>query len=171
MFRNQPSRSNSHYAGAMAVLIYPVVLMAATYSTQVARADEQEIRKCDFDVKARCASGDASVTIANGIVKRVEVNIHWCGLKGQPGYTCSIDSSRSDPDAKWSEDAGATLITNASPFSPDQPDKVRVTVGRHVSIDLDQTQSLGRCGAGAELPRAIVIPEKRAACRVWLRAP
>ena len=35
-----------------------------------------------------------------------------------------------------------------------------------VSIDMEGAQSLGRCGAGAELPKAIVIPakEKRAAC-------
>lgn len=171
MFRIDPNRSNSHYAGALERLIHLAVLLAAASLTPAARADGQEIRKCDFEVKARCATGDASVTLVDGVVKRVEVNVYWCGLKCQPGYTCAMDSSRTDPNAKWSEDGGATLITNASPFSPDQPDRVKVTVGRYVSIDLDQTQSLGRCGAGAELPRAIVIPEKKAACRVWLRAP
>lgn len=45
---------------------------------------------------------------------------------------------------------------------------MKVTVGKNVSIDFAQAQSLGRCGAGAELPRAIVIPEKKGACRVWL---
>jgi hypothetical protein len=64
------------------------------------------------------------------------------------------------------------MIANASPFNPEEPDRVRVTVGRHLSIDLDEAQSLGRCGVGAELPRgAIVIPAQRKACRVWLRAP
>jgi len=48
---------------------------------------------------------------------------------------------------------------------------VKVTVGLHVSIDLDEAQSLGRCGSGAELPRAIVILEKKGACRVWLQGP
>jgi len=171
MFKIDPNRPNSRYAVAMDRLVYLAVFLAAASLIPAARADGQEIRKCDFEVKARCATGDASVTLADGVVKRVEVNVYWCGLKGQPGYTCAINSSRSDPDAKWSEDGGATLITNASPFSPDQPDRVRVTVGRHVSIDLDETQSLGRCGAGAALPRAIVIAEKKAACRVWLRTP
>jgi hypothetical protein len=60
------------------------------------------------------------------------------------------------------------LIANASPFSAAQPDRMKVTVGKYVSIDLSQAQSAGRCGAGAELPRAIVIPEKKGACRVWL---
>lgn len=68
----------------------------------------------------------------------------------------------------WSEEDGATLVANASPFNASQPDRMKVTVGKYVSIDLSQTQSAGRCGAGAELPRAIVIPEKKGACRVWL---
>ena len=171
MLKINRNRSNSYYAVAMERRIYLAVLLAAAPLTFAARADGAEIRKCGFEVKARCATGDASVTLADGVVKRVEVNVYWCGPKGQPGYTCAMDSSRSDPGAKWSEDGGATLITNASPFSPDQPDRVKVTVGRRVSIDLDETQSLGRCGAGAALPRAVVIPEKKAACRVWLRAP
>jgi hypothetical protein len=31
-----------------------------------------------------------------------------------------------------------------------------------------ETQSVGRCGTGAELPRAIVIPATKGACRAWL---
>jgi len=144
------------------------VLLAVTTSTGVAHADGQEIRRCDFEVKARCASGDATVTLVDGVVKRIEVNAFWCGLKGRPGYTCTIDSSRGDKDSTWSDDGGATLITNAAPFNPTQPDRVKVTVGKYVSIDMAETQSVGRCGTGAELPRAIVIPATKGACRVWL---
>jgi hypothetical protein len=35
-----------------------------------------------------------------------------------------------------------------------------MTVGKLVSIDMEEAQSLGRCGVGAELPKAIVIPAK-----------
>jgi hypothetical protein len=163
-------RSNTLRA-AMKHLIYLAVLLVVTTSTGIAQADGQEIRTCKFEVKVRCVSGAARVTLANGVVKRVEVDVDWCGLPGKPGYSCTIDSSRSDQDSLWSEDRGATLIANASPFSPNQPDRVKVTLGRYVSIDLDEAQSLGRCGAGAELPRAIVIPAQRGACRVWLREP
>ena len=148
-------------------LVLPV-LLAVTTSTGVAYPDGQEIRRCDFEVKARCASGDTTVTLVDGVVKRIEINAFWCGLKGRPGYTCTIDSSRGDNDSTWSDDGGATLITNAAPFNPAQPDRVKVTVGKYVSIDMAETQSLGRCGAGAELPRAIVIPATKGACRVWL---
>jgi hypothetical protein len=44
-----------------------------------------------------------------------------------------------------------------------------VTVGRFVSVDFSRAQAAGRCGAGAELPRALVIPEKKGRpCRVFL---
>ena len=144
------------------------VLLAVTTSSGVAHADGQEICRCDFAVKARYASGHATVTLVDGVVKRLEVNAFWCGVKGRPGYTCTIDLTRGDKDATWSDDGGATVISNATPFSPAQPDRVKVTVGKYVSIDMAETQSLDRCGAGAELPRAIVIPAKKGACRVWL---
>jgi hypothetical protein len=148
------------------------VLLTLTTSTGIAYADRQEVRTCDFEVKARCVSGDATVTLTNGVVTKIEVEALWCGLKkGAPGYTCTIDSSRSDKDAVWSDDHGVAVITNASPFTPGQPDRVKVTVGRHVSIDMAEAQSLGRCGAGAALPRAIVIPGQKGRCRVWLGSP
>jgi len=146
----------------------PAVLLLAAALGGVAAAHADDIRACTFAVKARCASGDARVTLERGAVKRLEVNVFWCGLQGRPGYSCSIDAARGDKETLWSEEGGATIIANAAPFNATQPDRVKVTVGKYVSIDLSQAQSVGRCGAGAELPRAIVIPEKKGACRVWL---
>jgi hypothetical protein len=92
-------------------------------------------------------------------------------LRGNLNYSCTIDSSRGDADSRWSQDGAATIIANAAPFDASHPDLVKVTVGRYVSIDLEQAQSIGRCGVGAELPRAIVIPAQKGACRVWLGEP
>jgi hypothetical protein len=156
---------------AMKFLIHTAVLLTTAIWVDVAHADGDQTRKCQFEVKARCVSGEARVTLADGVVTRVEVDVFWCGQPGRPGYTCMINSSRGDADSLWSEDAGATFVANASPWTPNEPDRVKVTVGQHVSIDLDEAQSLGRCGAGAELPRAIVIPAQKGACRVWLREP
>ena len=155
--------------GRHEALIYLVVLLVATTSARIAHAAGAEIHSCDFEVKARCVSGDARVTLADGAVKRVEVEVYWCGLPHRPGYLCTIDSSRGDEDSQWSENGGATLIANTAPANPNEPDRVKVTVGKNVSIDLGETQSLGRCGAGAALPQAIVIPAQKCACRVWLR--
>jgi hypothetical protein len=154
-------------------LFHYAAVLAATLLASFAHAAEQDIRSCKFAVKPRCAFGDASVTLSHGAVTRVELNVFWCALHGRaaPPFACAIDSSRTDKDAVWTEDAGATLISNKSPFNPAQPDRMKVTVGRDVSIDLDEAQSLGRCGAGAELPRAIVIPAGKAACRVRLGEP
>jgi hypothetical protein len=149
-----------------------LVFLVLTTMSRLAHAEEQDIRTCDFEIKARCASGDARVTFSHGAATRVEVDVYWCALHGRaaPPFACTIDSSRTDKDAVWTEDAGTTLIANGSPFNPNEPDRVKVTVGREVSIDLKETQSLGRCGAGAELPLTIVIPA-RGACRVRLRTP
>jgi hypothetical protein len=146
-------------------------LLLLTPLSGFAHAGGQQIRTCNFEVKARCASGDARVTLADGAVIRVEVNAYWCALHGRPPFVCTIDSSRTDQGSVWSEEAGATLVANKSPWNPDQPDRVKVTVGRDVAIDLSETQSLGRCGAGAELPRAMVIPAQGKACRVRLGVP
>jgi hypothetical protein len=150
-------------------LIYVTVLLVTAIPT--AHAGAQEIRTCDFELKARCVAGDARVTLVDGVVRRVEVNVIWCGLPGRPGYTCTIDSSRDDGASTWSEEKGATLITNSAPFNSTDPDRVKVTIGRRVSIDMEEAQSAGRCGAGAALPRAIVIPAQKRACRVSLSTP
>jgi hypothetical protein len=147
-----------------------VLLLVTTFPDR-AYAQQQETRSCEFRVKARCVSGQASVTLTNGIVNSIAIDIFWCGLRGRPGYRCEIDASRTDEGSAWSEDAGATVIANSSPWNPAAPDRFKVTVGRHVSIDFAEAQSLGRCGAGAELPRAIVIPAGATVCRVWLGSP
>jgi hypothetical protein len=145
-----------------------LALLAVTVLGGVAAAAAADVRACDFTVKARCASGSARITFVGGTLKRVEVDVDWCGAKGAPGYTCSIDASRGDKDSQWSDANGATTIANLAPYDATHPDSMKVTTGRTVSIDLANMQSLGHCGAGAELPRAIVIPEKKGACRVRL---
>jgi hypothetical protein len=155
----------------MKCIVCLAVLLAPSTMNPLAHAGEQEIHACDFAVKARCVTGDARVTVIDGTVNRIEVNIFWCGLPHRPGYTCIIDSSRGDQDSQWSEDAGATVIANTALANADEPDRVKVTIGENVSIDLNEAQSLGRCGAGAELPQSIVIPARKGACRARLRNP
>ncbi|AMN42987.1 hypothetical protein [Rhodoplanes sp. Z2-YC6860] len=147
------------------------VLMVAT-STGMARAEQQETRNCEFTVKKPRVSGQASITLVDGKTTKITVDVLYSDGRGTPGYICTIDSSRADQqESKWSEDGGATVIDNATPFNTSAPDRIKVTVGKLVSIDLEEAQSLGRCGVGAELPKAIVIPAKGKACRVWLREP
>ena len=146
------------------------VLLIAMPSARIAYAGQPETLKCEFKAKAGCVVGEASVTHVHGLVSALEVRVHWCAPRGGPGYSCTIDASRGEQDSIWSEEGGATLIANASPYNPAEPDRVKVTLGRHVSIDLEQAQSLGRCGVGAALPRAIVFPARRGPCQVSLGA-
>jgi hypothetical protein len=48
-------------------------------------------------------------------VAKVAVNVlYTSGERGRPGYTCTIDSSRTDDqESKWSDDGGATVIIPA----------------------------------------------------------
>jgi hypothetical protein len=132
-----------------------------------AQANGPEPRACDFSVQARCASGSAQVTLVDGVLQKIAIGVDFCAAKGGLNYGCTLDSSRGDGESLWSDAAGATVIANAHPFNSAQLDRIKVTIGRHVSIDLSEAQSLGRCGAGAELPRAIVIPAKKGRCRIW----
>jgi len=158
---------------------FPVVLLAAflalTAMTRFADAAGPELRTCDFDLKGGCRSGEARVTLVNGKVTGLDVDVIWCGRGGHRkslDYTCTIDLSRGDGESAWLEDAGATVITDSSPYTdPREPDRIKVTVGREVSIDLNETQSVPRCGVGAELPESIVIPAHKSVCRVRFREP
>ncbi len=148
------------------------VLLAVAASTGIAQAEPQETRSCEFKVKMPRVFGQASVTLADGKLTKLEVSVLYVsGERGRPGYTCTIDSSPRDGESKWSDDNGATVIANTTPFNATAPDRVKVTVGKFVSIDMEETQSLGRCGVGAALPKAIVIPAKGKVCRVWQVQP
>ena len=147
------------------------ILMIAT-SAGIARAEQQETRDCEFKVKTPRVSGQASVTLADGKVTKIAVDVLYSDGRGTPGYTCTVDSSRTgDGESKWSDDGGATIIANVTPFDTSKPDRIKVTVGKFVSIDLEEAQSLGRCGVGAALPKAIVIPAKGTTCHVWQVQP
>jgi hypothetical protein len=155
--------------------VFPNVFLALTTMTSFAQASGQEIRACDFDLKGGCRSGQVRVTLADGKVVGLDAFVIWCGRGGHRkslDYSCTINSARGDGESTWSDDAGATVINDGSPYTdPTKPDRIKVTVGRDVSIDLDEAQSLWRCGAGAELPLTIVIPAQGRTCRVRLRAP
>ena len=150
-------------------------LLLLTLLSGFAHAAGQEIRTCDFDLKGGCRSGQARVTLADGKVIGLDVLVIWCGRGGHRkslDFTCSINSSRGDGTSKWSEDAGATVINDSSPFAdPIKSDRIKVTVGRDVTLDLNETQSIPRCGAGAELPQTIVIPAHKSVCRVRFSEP
>ena len=142
-------------------LLRCAALLVLTLLAGFAHATGQELRKCDFDLKGGRRSGEARVTLADGAVIRVEVDVIWCGRSGHRkslDYTCTVNTSRGDGESTWSDDAGATVITDSTPYTdPREPDRIKVTVGHEVSIHLNETQSVPRCGVGAELPESIVI--------------
>ena len=156
-------------------LLLPAVFLALIAMTGLVDAAGQEVRACDFELKGGCRSGEARVTLADGKVTGLDAVVIWCGPGGNRqslDFTCTINSDRSDGEATWSEDSGQTVIADKSAFTdPTKPDRIKVTVGRDVTIDLNEPQSLWRCGAGAELPLTTNIPAQGRACQVRFRAP
>lgn len=150
----------------------PLVVLTAIVLLQCAasacRAETESVHKCEFSVRSHCTSGGAQATLKGGELTRLSVDVYMCGLPGKLGYSCSIDFSRNDENSSWTESDGVVTIENK--FSQDlaTPERIKVTLGRHISIDLDETRSASHCGAGAQLPSAIVIPDVKRACRVWL---
>lgn len=157
----------------MTVLRFATLIMTFLLGStaSVCPADAESVRSCDFKVKARCASGEVRATFNGSQLTKLAVDVFSCGLPGNPGYSCVVDYSRNDKNSSWSESDGVVIIENRSPWNPSLPDRIKVTVGKHISIDLEEAQSGGTCGAGAELPRAIVIPEGKSTCRVWFGTP
>ncbi len=75
----------------MKQLIYPAMILAAATT---ARAGAQEVRTCAFEAKARCASGDASVTLKGGVVTRLEVNMFWCGENSEKPHDSAVSTAK-----------------------------------------------------------------------------
>jgi len=82
-----------HFRVAFELMKQVVSLTALFLAASIGLACADEVRSCDFDVKPRCTSGSASVTLADGTVKSIEVTVVTCGLRGRPGYSCTVDAS------------------------------------------------------------------------------
>ena len=67
----------------------------------------------------------------------------------------------------WDDAGPVVVVRNLHPYDSHQSNQAVVTFGKQVSIDFPNTQSGGICGAGAELPSAIVIAHAGEHCRVW----
>ena len=102
---------------------------------------------------------------------KLTFGIQYCGLAGKPGYSCLVELAPDDRQSKWSRAGRVVGVDNLAPRDPAQPDRIVITTGNSVSLDFSEAQSGSVCGAGAELPEALVIPATGGKCRVWLAKP
>jgi hypothetical protein len=143
------------------------MLALGLHATPALGADNTSELTCEFDVPKQCTSGSARVTFKGDTLDELAVESFTCGLPGKPGYACDVSFKRGDKESTWSDANGATIIDKKSPFDSTRPDRIKVTVGKFISIDLAEVQVSGACGAGAELPSALVITKGKHTCRVW----
>lgn len=140
-------------------------LLAASAFTGGAAAAADVSKSCKYEA-SDCVSGSATARFVDGRLSAIDLDVFYCGLPGNAGYSCSIQTKRGDDDFEWTGSGQRVTLRNLTPFDSSRPDEILITVGKNVSIDLSNAQSAGACGAGAELPAAIVILEGSERCRV-----
>ena len=145
-----------------------MIVVAASCGRPTREAAAPVVHSCKYAVAERGTSGQATVEILDGAIVRVDVTVAYAGLPDRPGYSCTLEASGGDPTTRWSRNGAVTEIAFAAdPHGPE--DLVVITQGeREFVIDLSNTWSSGRCGAGAELPARLTIPRAGGTCGVTL---
>lgn len=152
-------------------MISAVLVLWAAQAVSAAEPAGQPSDKfsCSYDIKRRCTSGTAEVELQQGRPRRVNFENFVCGLPGAPGYTCTVESTADGKD-KWQQTGKTTRINFHESWNPDNPDTLTVTAEpSRIVLDFADTQSLGKCGSGAELPDRVVIDPKTKRCEVDLK--
>jgi len=125
---------------------------------------------CKYEIKRNCTLGSVELELKDGRIQRIDFGNFYCPAHGEIGFTCSIDVSRGDKNTKWTDKGGSSTIEFSG--ADNSPDGNSLTISRvrnGVVIDMRNTSSYGRCGAGAELPERIFVPARSKKCEVKLR--
>jgi hypothetical protein len=127
------------------------------------------VYSCEYEVGRRGTSGEASVELRDGVIQKVSFDNFFEGLSGTPGFTCQFETGRGDKEAMW-KDAGKAVEIRF-PESPNFQGDDLLTISPATggfTMDLSKVRSLGKCGAGAELPEKLTIYKSSKKCRVKL---
>ncbi len=140
----------------MKVLLW-LWLWLCLFSLQVS-AEEM---RCDFPRKSGQAKGYALVKRSDGVPVSLDIAVFFKSEGGGMGYSCSLTANRLEKDAMWEYGKHGVQITFA------EDDMLRIKKSRNgLILDLNDTRSDSRCGAGAELPTRIEIRASGKNCKV-----
>lgn len=148
--------------------VSPAVALPAVMAVAfVAACDVQDPGKielqsysCEGDAGALGHRGvDATVETRNGEVQSLTVQTHFPGLPGKWGYSCFLGATRGGYESSWRMDGLETTVDFLDEtMTWEDGDYARlVPVAGGYRIDLRNTKPSMKCGAGAGLPREIVI--------------
>ncbi len=128
-------------------------------------ADGVQELACAYGYQKPMTSGEAKLNIKDGRVSRVWFNNYFPGGQGELGFTCHIDWSRQDEDYVWQEHGLAVFV-----IAKASGDALRLTRSRKgYRLDFSDVKTLSNyCGAGAEVPVSVFIPNTGKSCKVSL---
>lgn len=128
---------------------------------------EQSVYSCTYEVASRGTSGSAAIEVRGNEIQKVSLENFFQGLPGKLGYRCTLEASRDDKETKWTSVSTGVEIEFSDTPTYGAGDSMLVTPNAEgFLIDLSNTRSSGRCGAGAELPEKITILKSTSKCDV-----
>ena len=141
-----------------------IVLASSTGCASASTEGATQNLSCEIPKGDSGGSGDAAVEVRDGEVQSVDVQTYFPGLPGKPGYSCTLQATRSDGESTWTVDGAETTVEFIWP----EHDSIKIVpLPGGYKIDLSKTRS-SFCGAGAALPEEMTILGTGAQCRaVW----
>jgi hypothetical protein len=155
----------SHAPKRSALGLFTLVVLASSAGcTSASTAGAIQNFSCDIPKGNTGGAGSGALEVRDGEVQSVAVETHFPGLPGNLGYSCYFDAKKGDKESTWTVEGAETTVDLIWPGG----DRARIVpVPGGYKIDL-RNAKLSTCGAGAELPEEITIPETGAQCRaVW----
>jgi hypothetical protein len=146
---------------ALAVALPAVLAVAFAAACDLLNPGKSELQSysCEGDAGALERGVEARVETRNGEVQSLAVQTHFPGLPGKWGYSCSLAATRGDDESSWKMEGRETTVDflNETTAWEDGDYARLVPVAGGYRIDLRNTKPSMKCGAGAGLPREIVI--------------
>ena len=140
------------------------ITFIACYSAAVAGSPaDASVYTCSYDVKRYGTSGSARIEVRDGVIRKARFDNHFRGSPGNLGYSCYLDANRGDGETEWKETGNAIEIKFDN---PDFDDFMTISpTADGFLIDMSNTRSGDKCGAGAELPKRLTVYRSTRKCK------
>jgi len=137
--------------------------IAAAASAKVA------LFSCKYEVENRGTAGWATVKVVGGEVQKVDFDDFYKSFPGRPGYQCGIGASRDDKETKWSRKGRSIEVEFVdAPRYNDGSSMLILRTSNGILLDMSNAKNT-YCGAGASLPKSVLVPfaSKKCVVKFW----
>jgi len=151
----------------LCLLILGIALPHAVFGQANQDASSRQL-SCEYKSRKHATAGDATISLKNGEIQRLDFVNATGGGAGSPGYTCTVLAERSDRGQEWQTIGDSTRIKLAQPSSSTDSSIVIKRQAQGYRVEFQDALSGASCGAGGELPASVLIPLKGRTCTVGL---